>query len=171
MTSFKRSRTRSFEHQGEKYLLLALAGAFILLVSMMLFAASGRNRLQNQLNEGMEIIAASIQRDVSDALSSYRAIDRKSADLEGDILPTMEKHMHSAHSMNRVLVEIFGEEYSMIDETTYEQFETVMAEFDRLLAAGQSTSSAKELLVPCMNSFQNMLLNRFTEDGKLLPIQ
>ncbi len=171
MTSFKRSRTRSFEQQGEKYLLITLAGAFILLVVMLLFASSGRNRLQNQMDEGMEIIAASIQRDVSDALSSYRAIDRKSADLEGYILPTMKKHMHSAHSMNRVLTEIYGEEYSMIDEATYEQFQAVMSEFDRLLAAGQSTTSAKEQLIPCMNSFQNMLLNRFTEDGKLLPAQ
>ncbi len=169
MISFRRSRTRSFEQQGEKYLLIALAGTFILLVIMLLFAASGRNRLQAQLDETREMMAASVQSDMYAAISSYLTIDRRSADIEGDILPTMKNHMYSARSMNRVLSETFGEKYSLIDEKDYSQFLSVMAEFDRLLASGQSTDPAKELLVPCMNIFQNTLLNRFNEEGELLP--
>lgn len=169
MISFRRSRTRSFEHQGEKYLLIALAGSFILLVVMLLFAFSGKSRLQAQMDESLEMMAASVQSDVYNALNSYRTIDHKSADVEGDILPTMKRHMYSAHSMNRVLTETFGEEYSLIDEESYNEFESVMREFDRVLSAGQSTKAAKELLVPCMNKFQNMLLNRFNEEGELLP--
>ena len=170
MIGFRRPRMRTFEQHGEKYLLLALAGSFILLVVMLLFAFSGKSRLQKQLDTSLEMMAASVQSDVYNALTVYRTIDHKSADVEGDILPTMKRHMYSAYSMNRVLKETFGDEYSLIDDEAYNEFESVMREFDRVLSAGQSTKAAKESLVPCMNGFQNMILNRFTEEGELIPL-
>ena len=169
MLSFKRTKKRTYQNPREKYIALSLACVFALMLVFTLVGFTGKNSLRAQLNETQDILAASIQSDLSDALNSYEGIDRKSADLAGDILPTMRTHMYAAYEMNRILVETFGEEYSMLDAAQYESFEAVMNRFDQLLAAGQSTDPAKETLAACMNDLKNSLAGRFTAEGDLLP--
>ena len=169
MISFKRTKRRNYQQPGEKYALFGVAGMFVLLLVIMLVTASGKNRLENQLVEARESMAASIQSDMNRVLKAYGTIDHKSADLADEVLPTMKQHMYSANSMNDILKETFGDEYSMFDQDQYDAFLSIMDQFDQLLATGQSTSSAKANLVPCMESLKVTLANRFTADGGLLP--
>lgn len=169
MISFKRTKKRNYQHPGEKYFLYGIAGMFVLLLVLMLSAFSGKERLDDQLTETCEMMAASIQSDLSKAIDSYETIGRTSADLGTEILPEIERHMYAASSMNRVLTEIFGEEYSMIDDAQYESFQGILTEFEQLLTTGQSTESAQEHLTDCMKALQTSLSNRFTASGDLLP--
>ena len=148
---------------------VGIAGAFVLLAILMLSAFSAKSSLQAQMNETREMMAASIQRDMNEVLGSYKTIDRKSADLTGDILPTMRQHMYAAYEMNRVLTQTFGDQYSMIDDEHYKTFQSIMDQYDQLLAAGQSTDPARENLTACMTNLEQVLANRFTADGGLLP--
>lgn len=169
MLSFKRTKKRNYRNPREKYLAIGAASLFALLLILTLIGFVGRSGLQAQLDETQDILAASIQSDLSDALDCYAGIDRKSANLADDILPTMRRHFYAANEMNRVLVETFGEEYSMLDPEQYESFEAIMARFDQLLAAGQSTDPARETLAVCMDDIRASLTGRFTAEGDLLP--
>lgn len=169
MIRFKRTKKRTYRNPREKYLALSLAGVFGLMLILTLVGFLGKNSLQTQLNETQDMLAASISRDLSQVLSSHENIDRKSANLSGDILPTMRRHMYAAYEMNRVLTETYGEEYSMLDEEQYDSFEAIMDQFDSLLAAGQSTDPAKESLTACMENVRSAMSNRFTAEGSLLP--
>ena len=77
--------------------------------------------------------------------------------------------MYAANEMNDILVETFGEDYSMIDQTQYESFESIINRYEQLLATGQSTAQTAEQLTECMEQFRIALSNRFTADGALLP--
>lgn len=169
MISFKRTKKRNYRNPREAYLISAVAAAFAVCIILMLVGFLGRNTLRAQLSETQDMLASSIQSDISKALNSYEGIGRKSANLSGDILPTMRRHMYAAYEMNRILVETCGEEYSMIDEAQYDSFESVMDQFDRLIAAGQSTDPAKESLTVCMDTLKASIANRFTAEGSLLP--
>lgn len=169
MISFKRTKRRNYQQPGEKYVLFGAAGMFVLLLIMMLTATSGRNHMENKLTDTREMMAASIQSDMNRVIRAYETIDHKSADLAGDVLPTMKQHMYSANSMNDVLKETFGDEYSMFDPEQYDSFLSIMDQFDQLIATGQSTNAAKDSLVPCMENLKVTLANRFTADGGLLP--
>ncbi len=169
MISFKRTKKRTYRSPKEKYLWLSAAGVFCLMLILTLVGFLGKNSLQMQLMETQDMLAASIQRDMSEALNSYESIDRKSANLSGDILPTMRRHMYAAYEMNKVLTETYGAEYSMLDEEQYDSFEAIMDRFDGLLAAGQSTAPARESLTACMESIRSAMTNRFTAEGTLLP--
>jgi len=169
MVSFRRTKRRNYTHPGEKYMIFGVAAMFVVMLIIMLGASSGKNRLETQLNETREIMAASIQRDLTQALRTYENIGRKNADLADDLLPAMRLHMYAANEMNEALSETFGEEYSMIAPEQYKTFETIMDEFDQLMAAGQSTDPAKEKLTACMSGLETALANRFTADGSLLP--
>ncbi len=105
MLSFKRTKRRNYQNPREKYIAFSLAGAFALLLILTLVGFTGQSRLRARLAETQDILAAAIQSDLNDALDSYAGIDRKSANLSGDILPTMRRHMYSAYEMDRILVE------------------------------------------------------------------
>lgn len=169
MISFKRTKRRNYHNPRNKYLLSSIAGAFALLLILTIIGFAGKNGLQMQLNETQDMLAASIQSDMSKALNSHEGINRKSADLPGEILPTMRRHMYAAYEMNRVLTETYGEDYSMLDSDQYDSFESIMDELDQLIAAGQSTDPAKEQLAICMENLKMSLSNRFTAEGSLLP--
>lgn len=169
MISFKRTKRRNYTHPGGKYMTVGIAGAFVLLAILMFSAFSAKSSLQAQMRETREMMAASIQRDMNEVLGSYKTIDRKSADLTGDILPTMRQHLYAAYEMNRVLTQTFGDQYSMIDDEHYKTFQSIMDQYDQLLAAGQSTDPARENLTTCMTNLEQVLANRFTADGGLLP--
>ena len=169
MLSFRRTKRRNYMHPGEKYLFFGVAVMFALMMIIMLGAASGKNRLENQLGETREIMAAAIQRNMASTMRTYENINRKNVDLADDVLPAMRLHMYAANEMNEALTETYGDEYSMINPDQYDAFEAVMDEFDQLMAAGHSTEPAKEKLLVLMNSFQTTLANRFTADGSLLP--
>lgn len=169
MISFRRTRRRSYRHPGEKYLLLGTIGVFVLLLALMCGTIVSRNHLNARRIDEREMLAASIQSDMNEVIRAYETIGRKSANLADDILPTMKQHMYAAYRMNRLLTESFGEEYAMFDPEQYESFAAIMARFDQLLAAGQSTDPAAERLNECMDSLKATLANRFTADGSLLP--
>ena len=169
MISFKRTKRRSYKHPGEKYLALGIAGMFALLLVFMLTAFSGRNRLDHQLGETREMLAASIQSNMTIVLRNSENLSRKSPALVQEALPAIRRHMYAANEMNAILVESFGEDYSMIDQAQYESFESIINRYDQLLATGQSTSQAAEQLTECMEQFRIALSNRFTADGSLLP--
>ena len=169
MVSFRRTKKRNYQHPGEKYFLYGIAGMFALLLILMISAFSGKGQLNHQLTETREMMAASIQNNMSKAISSYETIGRTTADLGDDILPEIQQHMYAAHSLNRILAESFGEEYSMLSEEEYETFQSIMSEFQQLMTTGQSTAPAEERLAACMQGLQISLANRFTADGGLLP--
>ena len=89
--------------------------------------------------------------------------------LVSEALPAIRRHMYAANEMNDILVETFGEDYSMIDQAQYESFESIINRYEQLLATGQSTAQTAEQLTECMEQFRIALSNRFTADGALLP--
>lgn len=169
MLRFKRTKKRNYHNPREKYILSAVAGAFLMMILLTVIGFAGKNALRTQLNETQDMLASSIQSDVNQAMNCYEIISRKNADLSGDALPDMRGHMYAAYEMNRVLTETFGEDYSMLSSEQYASFEAAMDQFDQLLSAGQSAAPAKESLSACMENIRISLANRFTAEGNLLP--
>lgn len=166
---FKRQRRRGYERVRLSYLEMGVIGGFVLILLAMLILNGFRVSAQNRLTQSREAMAASVQNDVNQAFGVYGSINRKNADLEGDILPKLRLYMYSAYSMDKVLTETYGEQYALLSKELYEQFLTAMDEYDRLLSIGQSTDSAKELLVAAMSNVETTLDGRFTEEGVVLP--
>ncbi len=169
MISFKRTKRRNYRHPGEKYMAIGIAGMFGLLLVFMLTAFSAKSHLEHQLDETREMMAASIQSDMTIVLRNSENLSRKSTTLVSEALPAIRRHMYAANEMNDILVETFGEDYSMIDQAQYESFESIINRYEQLLATGQSTAQTAEQLTECMEQFRIALSNRFTADGALLP--
>ena len=169
MVTVKRQKKRSLHSPAARYKIGACAVVFIAVLALCAFGLSERFRLQTQIEDLTDYMAKSIRTDLNQALQSYNAMDRRSADLSGDILPNMKRYMYSAYSMNRLLVEARGESYSMLYTATYNNFQTIVGEFERLLANGQSTTSVKTSLGDYMQAIETTLSSRFDSADLLLP--
>ena len=66
-------------------------------------------------------------------------------------------------------MEARGESYSIIDTATYNSFQTLAGEFERLLANGQSTAAVKTSMGDYMQAIETVLSSRFDSADLLLP--
>ena len=169
MIIFRRKRARDYRHPYKRYALYAAGGAYALLLLALLITLSAKNAANRTLEECRDVMAASIQENMNQALRSFDEINRRSADLQGEILPSMKQRLYAADAMNRAMVETFGEQYSVYDLSQYENFAAIMAKFDELLATGQSTDEAKLTLASYMTQVEELVSERFGPNGLLLP--
>lgn len=169
MVTVKRQRKRSLQNQKGKYLLVGGAALFAIMLGLIIALFADRAALRNRLDDLSDYMAKSIRTDLNQALQYYDNIDRRSADLTGDVLPNMKKYMYSAYNTNKLLVEARGESYSIIDTATYNSFQTLAGEFERLLANGQSTAAVKTSMGDYMQAIETVLSSRFDSADLLLP--
>ena len=114
-------------------------------------------------------MAKSIRSDLNQAMQSYDTILRKGDDSASDALGNMKRYMYAAYRLNLSLVTARGERYSIIDTATYNNFQTLVGEYERLLANGQSTSSVRTSLNDLMDAVATSLASRFDSADLLLP--
>ena len=170
MIIFKRRQKRSFHPTSRQIKRYACVGAVALLLFFAIFGMCSRAAARARLARTRDLLAASIQDDMNQVLISYDSMSRKSnSAIVEDVLPGMERHMYSASTLNAILVETFGEKYSVLDVSLYRDFEAVVAEYANKIAMGQSTAEAAQSMTVCMNNLENALRSRFGEDGLLMP--
>ena len=93
MVTVKRQRKRSLQNQKGKYLLVGGAALFAIMLGLIIALFADRAALRNRLDDLSDYMAKSIRTDLNQALQYYDNIDRRSADLTGDVLPNMKKYM------------------------------------------------------------------------------
>lgn len=127
------------------------------------------NRAQDQLNQNREQLAERIQGDLNMVLKSYDELDRRNVDVQGDILPALRQHLYTAYALDNILIDSYGQNYSVLSSELYQNIENSLAGFDRLLANGQDIESAQADLSVYMVEVATLMEQRFGADGLLLP--
>ena len=169
MISVKRGRKRSLRPSAPRHWLIIGLVVAALVIAMGIFGLSKSLRLEDRLDDLADYMAISIRTDLNQVLQSYDTMDRRSADLSGEVIPNMKRYMYSAYNMNRLLVTAQGERYSIIDSASYNSFQNIMGEYEKLLKNGQNTSEVAATLNDYMASMRTMLGERFDSAGALLP--
>lgn len=170
MVTVKRQKKRSTTNQSGKYIMLGGAALAIIILIMAIVGWVGRAGLQAQMDDLSEYMAKSIRTDLNQVIQCYGTLDKKS-DSAAEVLPNMKKYMYSAYNMNKILVESRGSKYSIIDVASYNSFQTIVGEYERLLANGQATSTVKASLGDYISSLEDTVLTRFDSADLLLPQQ
>ncbi len=169
MITVKRKKRRSLENPTARYMLFGGIALGLVVLAVCAFALMRSFRLEAQLDDLGDYMAKSIRADMNQAVQAFDSIDRRSVDVAGEVLPNMKRYMYSAYSMNRLLVAARGESYSILDSATYNSFQTIVGEYERLLANGQSTTEVRTSLGDYMTAIGTMLAERFDSADLLLP--
>ena len=168
MIVFRRKRARSYQRPIQKNAAYIVAGAFVLMLVVMLSLLSAKRASDRALGECREVLSAGVQQNLFEAIKSYDGISLRSADLTGEILPSMRRSLYAADALNRAMVQTFGDSSSLYDMAQYEAFQAIMAAFDDKIAAGQSTDDAKAQLSAYMAQMESVVAQRLGPEG--LPL-
>lgn len=149
--------------------LIAVIVAGALLLAACAFGLIGRYRLADRLDDLSGYMAKSVRTDLNQAIQACDTLGRRSSDTAGETLNNMKRYVYAAYRTNQMLVAARGESYSIIDTATYNNFQTLVGEYERLLANGQSTSSVRTSLNDLMDAVATSLASRFDSADLLLP--
>jgi hypothetical protein len=132
------------------------------------FSISLKIQSDNAASRNRETLAGGIQANINSALRVYDGFDRKSGELSS-ILSTIRQHLYAADSMNRVLINIYGERYSVYDSAYFSEFEQILTRFNEQISTGRSLDSVKEELITYMTNISTAVAGRFGPENILLP--
>ena len=183
MVTVKRKKRRSLENPTARYLLFGGIALGLVVLALCVFGLTRSFRLEAQLEDLGDYIAKSIRTGgikMDDAIIEYvkrefnmligdRTAEDVKFDLGAALQMNMKRFMYSAYTMNRLLVAARGDSYSILDSATYNNFQTIVGEYERLLANGQSTTEVKTSLGDYMSAIGTMLSERFDSADLLLP--
>lgn len=169
MISVKRPRKRSLINPKGQHAVLALAVLLVLAMAATAVGFAGWTHCGAKLDDLGGYMAKSIRADMNQALQCYDTLVRRGDDAADEALDGMKRYMYSAYGMNKLLVAAMGESYSLLDVTAYNNFQTIVGEYERLLGNGQATSTVRETLGDCVQSFRTLLASRFDDADHLLP--
>ena len=169
MVTVKRKKRRNLTSPLGRYKTLAALALALLLIGACAFGLIGRFRYADRLDDLGDFMAKAIRTDLNQALQSYDTIQRRGDDAASEALANMKRYMYSAYRLNLSLVAARSERYSIIDTATYNNFQTIAGEYERLLANGQSTASVKTSLGNYMSAIEDTLSSRFDSADLLLP--
>ena len=170
MVTVKRKKKRSLNSPAGRWAAAALAVLAIALIALCAWGLAGRFRYANRLDDLTDYMAKSVRTDLNQAVQACDSLDRRSSDMAGETLTNMKRYMYAAYRTNLILVAACGERYSIIDTATYNNFQTLVGEYERLLANGQSTATVKTTLNDYMDAISQTLYSRFDSADVLLPL-
>ncbi len=169
MITVRRNRKRNMNRRMGRLHLIALCAVGAALIALCAAAMAGEHRLSDRLDGLTDYMAKSVRTDLNQAVQACDALSRRSAETAPDTLNNMKRYVYAAYRTNQLLVAARGESYSIIDTATYNNFQTLVGEYERLLANGQSTSSVRTSLNDFMDAVSATLASRFDSADLLLP--
>ena len=169
MNVLQRKRRRDYRHrQISPFIWVGLA-LVVALFAWALVAQIGKNQLSAQLSGTRDQLAVRIQDNLNQALSGFDEMSRRSTDAQRELLPEVKRYLYAADLLNDMLRDIYGENYSLMDENLYGLMESTMDEYAQLLSQGQSATEAHDSLSAYMDQISGVLSTRFGVNGMVLP--
>ncbi len=168
MVTVRRKKKRSMLSPVSRWREAALIAVAAASLALCVFGLAGPGRLAGEMDDLTAYMAKSVRADLNQAVQACDALGRRSGE-NADTLNGMKRCMYAAYRMNQLLVTARGESYSIIDTATYNNFQTIAGEYERLLANGQSTAAIKTSLGDYMAAISSTLVSRFDSRDALLP--
>ncbi len=169
MITVRRNKKRNMNRGMGRAWTAALIAVGAALIALCVFGLIGRARLAGRLDDLADYMAKSVRTDLNQAVQACDTLGRRNADTAGETLNNMKRFVYAAYRTNQLLVAARGESYSIIDTATYNNFQTLVGEYERLLANGQTTASVRTSLGDFMDALATTLAARFDSADLLLP--
>jgi hypothetical protein len=168
MSTVKLKKPRNYNNPKKRYAMYASLICVALFLTSLAFSVMTKIQSDNAALRNREALAGGIQNNVNFALRAYDGFDRKSGELSS-ILSTIRQHLYAADSMNRILVSVYGDRYSVYDTAYFSEFEQILTRFNEQMSTGRSLDLVKEELIAYMTNVSSAVANRFGPENILLP--
>ena len=150
-------------------LYILLFGGCICVMLLVALIASAIRSGESADTATLNAIAAEERSELEAALAVFDTIGYPNADIAGEILPAMRLHLHTATTLDSLIIANYGAEYSLLDEDVLRYINLTLDELEAAATQGHSTELGVENLGVYMLILRNDLDTRFDEQGAVLP--
>ncbi len=161
MKFFKLKKSRNRVHHTRRYPIYAGIAVVAALVLALAVVSILKSRTDGTLAANRRHLASQIQVNLSQAASACEKSSLPGANLPGDILPAMRLYLYAASELDDVMMDSFGADSSMIDETIFSQIDLSITQIERAIQEGKSTAAMLETLRAYMGQLEQDLEKRF----------
>ena len=157
MSSLKLRKSRALRHPGEqrKRLLIAIIVAALciaLCITVVFLIRSGR-----RMDEGRMQIEETILDNMTMMLRTYDRFTETKADIGGQLLPDISKHLYTAYTQDSVLIDLHGARASILGNELYTQINAAVDVIDREIKADRIVNVTENALTPYMAQIREIL--------------
>lgn len=147
-------------------LIYCLAG---MLLAGAIFAGVNGFSTHTADSDTLSAIASAENAEWTGAFDAFDTIGYPNADIHGDILPRIQLHFYSAETLDQLLSQQYGAQYSLIDPEIYRYVTLTIEEIEAAAQQGTSIEPMIENLRVYMLMMQEGLAQRFDANGNILP--
>ena len=138
------------------FIAIVVAVLIVALCVAVIFAVRNSQRM----NEGRAQIEETILDNLTMILRTYDRFPEPKADIGGELLPEISKHLHTAYAQNNTLIDLHGASTSILDNDLYSQINEAIDALDREVKADRIVNAAENALTPYVERLRQILAER-----------
>lgn len=142
--------------------------AVIVLLIMLCISVVMRTNIQNDYAQARSEVGEELYMQLYMLCQTFDQVTVPGQDVENVVLPTMEDYALAAQTLNDVMVNAFGQRYSVLTQENQSALKKAFEAYDAAFRGGKSTADAQAAMQSCINTIRTLLQTRFN-DGLILP--
>ncbi len=167
MSSLQLKRARSAQNpQLRRRLILvaAVIGALAVALGITLYVLIQNNQ---RLSQGRAQIESGILSDLTMIVRTYDAMKEPKADIAGQVLPEISKHIYSAYSQDNVLMDLHGKGASILGNELYTKINGAIETMERQIKADRIIDATSNELTQYVAQIQRILEARMGQGNSM----
>lgn len=173
MNRVNRRRPRNRVHVSEylrQHMRPLIIGSVVAGLAIALIAVSiSRSSLSAHIDYSKESLTMTVESNIRQVIRNYDQMSVAGADIEGTIVPEMQLCLHTANTMNNLLIEVYGEGQAVLEKETFEQMQQSLNQLVHALERGQVIADAQAGMGAVIERVQFALAERYGSDDALMP--
>lgn len=166
MSSFRLRRPRATQNPAAKRKLMLIGVMVAVLCVALVVTTVFLIRSSQRMAAGRAQIEDAILSDLLMILRTYERFSEPRADIGGQFLPEISKHLYSAYTQDMVLIDLHGTGASILSNELYSNVNAAIETIDREIKADRIVNAADNALTPYIAQIQQILDARLDEGAQ-----
>ena len=170
MEAHKKATPRNARISARMIAWIAAAVFIAALVISLCISISACRNIQQRYTAARNRTGESVYQNLYMLLRKNDETTLSGADIEDSVLPAMREYFISARALNETLTDAYGARYSVLTADQINALEKAFSTYDLAFNVGKSTADAQNALNAALQPIEEILLERYDADGRLLPL-
>lgn len=137
--------------------------AVIALLVMLCISVVMRANIQSEYTQARNEVSEELYTQLYMLCQTFDQVTVPGQDLENVVIPTMKDYYLAAQTLNGVMGNAFGSQYSVLTQENASALDSAFDAYEAAFRGGRTTEEAQNAMQECMNTIRTLLESRFRD--------
>lgn len=142
---------------------MIVCAAVIALLVMLCISVVMRANIQSEYTQARNEISEELYTQLYMLCQTFDQVTVPGQDLENVVIPTMKDYSLAAQTLNGVMGNAFGSQYSVLTQENVSALDSAFDAYEAAFRGGRTTEEAQSAMQECMNTIRTLLESRFRD--------